>query len=297
MDVLVSAFFHPEQLSRAQRLILWEMRFPRAVLSFLVGAALALSGGVMQGVFHNPLASPYVLGLAGGAAAGAATVIVLGIQDRFPVALAAFLGAVAAVLVVYRLGRRGEAGLSLVLAGVAVGSIFSALTSFLIFLAAGEDRRLAEIVFWTMGSFVRADWARTRLLAPTVAVGLVFLWILGRRINALALGDEGARYLGVNPVQLRRLLLFLTTFLTAAAVSVAGTVGFVGLVAPHLVRLALGPDHRVLLPVAALVGGLLLVWADALARTILSPVELPVGIVTAFLGGPFFLWLVWRREG
>lgn len=275
-------------------LVIWEIRFPRAVLAFLVGAALSLSGAVMQGMFHNPLASPYVLGVAGGAAAGAAGVIVLGLRQVVPVPLGAFSGAVAAVTLVYRLGRGG--GLRLVLAGVAVGSLLSALTSFMLFLAAG-DRRLAEIIFWTMGSFGRADWSRVGLLGAALAPGLLLLWGLARRINALALGDEGARFLGVEPVRLRRLLLFVATSLTALSVSAAGTVGFVGLVAPHLVRLVLGPDHRALLPVAALVGGMILVWADALSRVILAPAELPVGIVTALIGGPFFLWLLRRRLG
>jgi len=287
------ALFHPAA-SPLQGLILWDIRLPRAILSFLVGAALALSGAVMQGMFHNPLASPYILGVAGGAAAGAAGVIAAGIRDIIPVPLGAFLGAIVAVVAVYRLGRGGRTGLGLVLAGVAVGSLLTALTSFMLFLAAG-DRRLAEIIFWTMGSLGRADWPRVGLLSPTVGIGLLFLWVLGRRINALALGDEGARYLGVEPVRLRRLLLFWATLLTAASVFVAGTVGFVGLVVPHLVRLVVGPDHRALLPAAALGGGILLVWADALARVVLAPAELPVGIVTALIGGPFFLWLLRRR--
>jgi iron complex transport system permease protein len=293
---LFRALFHPDEVSRAQRLILWEMRLPRAALAFAVGAALSLSGGVMQGIFHNPLASPYVLGVAGGAAAGAAAVIASGIGETIPVPLGAFLGALGAVAMVYQLGKRGRAGMSLILAGVAVGSLLSAVTSFILFVSAG-DRRLAEIIFWTMGSFVRANWSRVWLLGAAVGPSLVLLWGLGRRINALALGDEGARYLGVDPVRLRRLLLGVTTLLTGASVSVSGTVGFVGLVAPHLVRLLLGPDHRGLLPAAALCGGILLVWADALARTVLAPAELPVGVITAFIGVPFFLWLLWRRSG
>ncbi|RLE31948.1 iron ABC transporter permease [Candidatus Acetothermia bacterium] len=292
---LFSALFHPDEAPRAQRLILWEMRFPRAALAFTVGAALSLSGGVMQGIFHNPLASPYVLGVAGGAAAGAAAVIALGIRETVPVPLGAFLGALGAVALVYQLGKRARAGTALILAGVAVGSLLSAVTSFIIFVSAG-DKRLVEIVFWTMGSFVRADWPRVWLLGAVVGPSLVILWGLARRINALALGDEGAQYVGVDPVRLRRFLLLITTSLTAASVSVCGTVGFVGLVAPHLVRLVLGPDHRGLLPAAALCGGILLVWADALARTVLAPVELPVGVITAFIGGPFFLWLLWRRQ-
>ncbi len=291
----LGALLHPGD-HPLQALIVREIRLPRAALSFLVGAALALSGAVMQGMFHNPLASPYVLGIAGGAAAGAAGVIAAGVRDIVPVPLGAFLGATVAVAAVYRLGRGGRSGLGLVLAGVAAGSLLTALTSFMLFLSAG-DRRLTEIVFWTMGGFGRADWPRVGLLAPAVGAGFLSLWVMGRRMNALALGDEGARYLGVDPVRLRRILLFWSTLLTAASVSVAGTVGFVGLVVPHLVRLVAGPDHRALLPAAALGGGILLVWADALARVVLAPAELPVGIVTALIGGPFFLWLLRRRLG
>lgn len=278
------------------RLIVHGVRLPRVLLGFFVGAALALCGGVMQGLFRNPLASPYLLGVASGASVGAALVIALGWQG--PVALpgGAFLGGALAVALVYRLSQRSgrTSPLSLILAGIALGAIFSAFTSLLIFLSAG-DRRLSEIVFWLMGSLARARWPYLWVMAPLVALGSVAIFAFSRELNALALGEEGARHLGLEPEHLKRLLLGLCTLLVGAAVAFAGTIGFVGLIIPHLVRLLLGPDHRALLPAAALSGGVLLVWADALARVALRPTELPVGIITALMGAPFFLYLLRAR--
>ncbi len=276
-------------------LILREIRLPRVLLGFLVGAALALSGGVMQGLFRNPLASPYVLGIASGASAGAAAAIALGWVGPFRLPLGAFLGGALAVLVVYQLARRGgrSTGYSLILAGVALGAMFAALTGFLIFLTAG-DRRLSEIVFWTMGGLGRARWDYIYFLAPLVVLGAAAVLAFARDLNALALGDDGAFHLGLRPERVRQLLLGLTTALTAGAVAFAGTIGFVGLITPHALRLLLGPDHRTLLPATALAGGTFLVWADAAARTAMSPAELPVGIITALLGAPFFLYLLRR---
>jgi len=244
----------------------------------------------MQGVFRNPLASPYLLGVAGGATAAAAAVVVFGLRSIFPLPLAAFFGGILTAFLAWRLGRTE---LGLILAGIALGAVFSALTSFLLFVAAGQ-RRLEEILFWTMGSLSRADWAGIRLLAPAVVAGTIFLWALARRLDALSLGEEGARYLGLDPRALRRALLATAVFLTSSAVSLTGTIGFVGLVVPHMVRLVLGPSHRRLLPASAFAGGVFLVWADAFARTILAPAELPVGVVTALVGVPFFLFLLRR---
>ncbi len=278
------------------RLIVHEVRLPRVLLGFLVGGALALCGGVMQGLFRNPLASPYVLGIASGASAGAALVIALGWSGPAALPLGAFLGGALAVALVYRLSQRGgrTSPLSLILAGIALGAIFSALTSLLIFLSAG-DRRLSEIVFWLMGSLGRASWPYLWVMAPVVLLGSAAIFASSRELNALALGEEGARHLGLEPERLKRLLLGLCTLLVGAAVAFAGTIGFIGLIIPHLVRLVLGPDHRALLPAAALAGGVLLVWADALARTALRPAELPVGIITALVGAPFFLYLLRAR--
>lgn len=283
------------EVKPSHALIVWDLRLPRALGAALVGAVLAGSGTVMQGVFRNPLASPYLLGIASGASAGAALAIVLRLAG-FWLPLGAFAGGALAVAAVYGLaaGCAGsERGVTLILAGVALGALFSAVTSFSIFLS-GEQ--MPEIVFWIMGSLGRVGWGALAWLAPLALGGLALLLPFMRELNALALGEAGARSLGIDPRRLVRGLLLATTALTAAAVSVAGTIGFVGLITPHALRLLVGPDHRVLLPAAALGGALFLVLADALARTVWAPVELPVGILTAFTGAPFFLYLLLARR-
>ena len=283
----------PGMLDAAHRLIITQIRLPRALTGALIGLILGLSGTVMQGIFRNPLASPYLLGIASGASAGAALVIVLHWQlGGMGLPLGAFLGGALAVISVYRLGvRAGRASpYGLILAGIALGALFSALTSFLITLSSGTQLR--EIVFWLMGGLGRSNWHYLRLLTPVALGGAVLVLALSRDLNALALGETGARHLGIEPERLRRFLLALVTLLTGAAVAISGTIGFVGLITPHALRLIVGPDHRLLLPATALAGAAFLVLSDTLARTLLSPVELPVGIITAFVGAPFFLYLL-----
>ncbi len=280
-------------------LIIHQIRLPRVLLGFLVGLSLALSGGAMQGLFRNPLASPYVLGVASGSSAGAAAVIALGLRGPLALPLGAFLGGSLAVVLVYRLAQTKagrSSGFGLILAGVALGAAFAAVTSFLIFLTAG-DRRLSEILFWTMGGLGRANWRYVWALLPVVILGIIFLQASARELNALALGEEGAQHLGIEPERLKKILLGVTTLLTSTAVAFAGTIGFVGLITPHVMRLLLGPDHRALLPATALAGGIFLVWADAAARTVMRPAELPLGIITALIGAPFFLYLLRTRTG
>ena len=280
-------------LDAAHRLIITQIRLPRALTGALIGLILGLCGTVMQGIFRNPLASPYLLGVASGASAGAALVIVLHWQlGGMGLPLGAFLGSTLAVISVYRLGMRAgrTSPYGLILAGIALGALFSALTSFLITLSSGTQLR--EIVFWLMGGLGRSNWHYLRLLIPVALGGAALVLALSRDLNALALGETGARHLGIEPEQLRRFLLALVTLLTGAAVAISGTIGFVGLITPHALRLIVGPDHRLLLPAAALAGAAFLVLSDTLARTLLSPVELPVGIITAFVGAPFFLYLL-----
>jgi iron complex transport system permease protein len=196
--------------------------------------------------------------------------------------------------IVYGLARtrdRRASIFTLILAGVAVGALFSAVTGFAIFLST-HGERLADLVFWIMGGLGRATWGSVAVLTPVTMVGTVWIASLGRHLNALALGEEGAYHLGVDPVRVPRLLLVLTTLLTAASVAYAGTIGFVGLIVPHILRLLLGPDHRTLVPASAIGGGIFLVTADIAARTLMRPIEIPVGILTAFLGAPFFLYLL-----
>lgn len=296
-EALAAVFGHGAGGEAFQAVIVRQVRLPRVLLGFLVGFSLSLSGTVMQGLFHNPLASPYVLGVASGATAGAAGVIALGFGGPVALPVGAFLGGSVVVALVWRIARTRSgrtSPLGLILAGVALGTLFTALTSFLLFVTAG-DRRLSEILFWTMGGLSRASWRYLGAMLPVAAAGAVVLQLVSRELNALALGDEGAFHLGVAPERLRRLLLGVGTLLASTAVACAGTIGFVGLVTPHVMRLLLGPDHRVLVPAAALAGGIFLVWADALARVAMQPAELPLGIVTAFFGVPFFLYLLRTR--
>lgn len=293
----LGSLFGGDVANPIHRVIVGQLRAPRALLAFLVGAALAVSGVIMQGLFRNPLASPYILGVASGASTGAALAIVLASSAILYLPLGAFLGASIAVLIVYALarGRRGRTSIFvLILAGVAVGSLFSAITSFLLYLSSGGEK-LADVLFWILGGLGRASWSSVLILAPIVAIGLAGALFVARDLNVLALGEEGAGHVGVNSAALTRWLLLLTTVLTAAAVSMAGTIGFIGLVVPHAFRMLVGPDHRRLIPVAALGGGCFLIWADMIARTAFAPAELPVGVITAFLGAPFFLYLLKTR--
>ncbi len=276
--------------------ILLDVRLPRVLLGMLVGWALALSGGVMQGIFRNPLADPYLLGIASGASAGAALTIALGLE-RWPFALpaGAFLGAWIVVLLVYRVSGSGSHAVrfdnyTLILTGVALAALFSAVTSFLIFTAQSEDLR--KIVFWLMGGLGAPRWPYVAPLLALTVLGTLALLLFSRELNALALGEPMARHLGANPETLKKGLLLVVTLLTASAVAVAGTIGFVGLIVPHAIRLIVGPDHSRLLPSSALAGAAFLVLCDTAARTVLAPAELPVGIITALWGAPFFLYLL-----
>lgn len=278
--------------------IVRDLRLPRAVLGALVGTALALAGTTFQALLRNPLAEPYVLGVAGGAALGAVAVIGSGWADLAPwlVPAGALLGAFAAIALVLRVARVGGRGLdvrALLLAGVVVGVFCNACLLLLLSLQRGEAFR--EAVFWMMGSLAGAGWAASGWLAlATLPVGAL-LWILARPFDLLAVGEDSARHLGV-PVARVRLVAYLgASFLTAAAVAACGAIGFVGLFVPHAARLLWGGGHRRLLPAAALLGAAFLPLADTLARTLVAPAELPLGVITAFVGVPFFV-IVMRRQ-
>jgi len=278
--------------------ILTQIRLPRVLLAALVGGALGLCGALMQGLFRNPLADPYLLGIASGATAGAAVVIALHLDIHWgAVPLGAFVGGVLAVGIVYRIAQTRWAQLdnyALILSGVALAALFSAVTSFLLFYSgASQDAR--RLIFWILGGLGGAQWVYVFGLLGTLIIAGTVLMLFARDLNALALGEEMAAHLGIEPRYLRRVLLIAVTALTAVAVAVSGTIGFVGLIVPHILRLIVGPDHRVLLPASALGGAILLTLCDTLARTVLAPAELPIGIITALLGAPFFLFLLRRR--
>jgi iron complex transport system permease protein len=281
-----------------QASILLSIRLPRTVVGLLVGAALGLAGAALQGIFRNPLADPSVIGTSSGAAVGAVAAIVLTPASVGVVAVpvAAFAGGLAAAALVYVTARhagRTEV-VTLVLTGIAVNALGFACVGLAQHVA--DDDQLRSIVFWLLGSLAGSLWRDAAATAPLIALGLVLVPRWWRTLDLLALGEREARHLGADPERARTVLVTLTALLTGAAVSVAGIIGFVGLVVPHLLRLAVGPGHRVLLPASALGGAILLLAADLVARTVAAPAELPLGVVTAFLGAPCFLSLLRRTR-
>ena len=272
-----------------------QVRLPRVILAALVGASLAGAGALYQALFRNPLADPYILGVSSGAGLGAMAAFVLtagATALRFgAVPIAAFTGALLTMLLVVRLASsRGRLeATSLLLAGVAISYTLSALTSFLMVYA---RQQMAVIVYWMMGGLSAASWQYVAMITPMFVLGIIVPLLSTRELNLMLLGDERAGHLGLSVERFKLVMLAAASLLTAAAVAVSGLIGFVGLMVPHMVRLVLGPDHRSLLPASLLAGATVLVLADLAARTVLAPVEIPVGIVTAVLGGPFFVMLL-----
>jgi iron complex transport system permease protein len=279
--------------------IVWQIRLPRVLLAALVGASLALAGVAYQGLFRNPLADPYLLGVASGAGFGAALVIAFSLSvplvAGLSVPLAAFGCALITVGLVLMLARQGNTVplVSLILAGVVIGSSLAAATSFIML---GARENAAGILAWLLGSFALSSWSKIASVLPLILVAGLAIWLSSRALNLMQLGEEQAQQLGLPVEAFKYGLIVVATLATAAAVSVAGIIGFVGLMVPHAVRLAVGPDHRTLVPMAALWGALFMVLADLLARTVISPAELPVGVITALVGGPFFLYLLRRQQ-
>ena len=279
--------------------ILWDIRLPRVATAGLVGASLAMAGATYQGLFRNPLAEPYLLGIAGGAGLGATVVLTAKVPVHFNgvsvLPIAAFAGALIAGTVSYSIAKRSD-GLplgTLILAGVAVASLTAAVTSLLIIRSSPDVKPLLG---WLLGGFIGSQWKHTLMILPYVALGSLVTLSYGRVLNLLQTSEEEAQYMGVNVHRIKLILIGAASLVTAAAVSVGGLIGFVGLIAPHAVRLAWGHDYRTLLPMSIFVGAGFLIVADLVARLAVSPGELPVGVVTAFCGAPFFLYLI-RRGG
>jgi iron complex transport system permease protein len=288
----------PDKYPVTHQTIIYRVRMPRVLLASLVGGALAAVGTALQGLFKNPMADPFVIGVSSGAALGATVAIVTGLSvalGLWALPLAAFLGALLATGVVYQVARVGNnlPVHNLLLAGIALSSFMSALMSFILLF---NNRELHQVVYWMLGSFAGKDWSHVRVTGVIVLSGITALWVFAKDLNAMLFGEETARHLGIDTERAKKLLLVIASFTVAAAVSVSGTIGFVGLIVPHIVRLIVGPDHRILLPAAALAGGAFLVAADTFARIALVPAEIPVGIITAFFGGPFFIYLLRRKK-
>ena len=288
------------------RIILWEVRLPRIAMGALVGAALAVSGAVMQGLFRNPLADPGIVGVSAGAGLGAITAIVLGgllppalqsLIGIYTVPLAAFVGGWASVLLLYGVATRGgrTSVATMLLAGIALGALSGAVSGLMVYAA--DDQQLRDLTFWGLGSLAGATWAKLATAAPIIGLALLAATTLGRGLNGLALGEATALHLGIPVQRTKTLAILCVAGATGAAVAVSGGIGFVGIVVPHLLRLATGPDHGPLLINSALLGASLLLGADILSRLLIAPAELPIGIVTAVLGAPVFLWILLRRRG
>ncbi len=278
--------------------VLWDIRFPRVALAVLVGASLGCAGASMQGTFSNPLAEPGIVGVSLGAVVGAVGSIVLGLTffGTWSLAAAAFVGGLVTVVAVYlasRSGGRTEV-VTLILTGIAVNALMGAIVGLLTFFS--TDAELRSITFWTLGSVAQATWPKVAAIAPLAILGIVLAVTQSRKLDLLTLGERSARHLGVSVERLRVVMLVIVAILTAAATAVSGVILFVGLVIPHLVRMVAGPSHRLLLPASALGGAVILVVGDLIARTIVEPSEVPLGVLTSLVGAPFFFWLLRRTR-
>lgn len=281
---------------------LWQVwltvRLPRVLLAVVVGCALASSGVVMQGLFRNPLADPGLLGISSGAALAVALTIVMPFSLPPLLALyshmiSAFVGSLAISLIVFTLSRFGHGGLSrLLLAGIAINALCGAAVGVLTYIS--DDQQLRQFSLWSMGSLGQAQWPTLAVASSLILPACIATFFMSRRLNILQLGEEDAHYLGVNVRRTQLQLLLLSALLVGAAVAVSGVIGFIGLVIPHLLRMRIGADHRWLLPGSAMAGACLLLLADTLARTLVAPAEMPVGLITSIIGGPYFLWLILR---
>ncbi|TFG63770.1 MAG: iron ABC transporter permease, partial [Spirochaetales bacterium] len=293
---LLSNFVTTEGIQANHQVIMYQIRLPRILLAMFVGIGLSASGVMYQGLFRNPMADPYIIGISSGATLGASIAMCLGVTSKIPgvsgIVIGAFAGALAVSFVVFNISRTKGGYLSvltLLLSGIAIGSLCSAATSF-IMLTGGEDSH--RIIFWIMGSISSAVWQQVMVVVPVVTAGCIAFFFFTRSLNILAFGEQRAKQLGIPVNRVKTIVVVIASVVVAAVVSVSGIIGFIGLIVPHMVRLVTGPDNRVLLPVSVFAGGVTLLLADTLARTVLVPRELPVGIITALLGTPFFIYLL-----
>ena len=299
LDDLLLAVISPESLKMSSKIILFDLRLPRILLAVMVGASLSLAGGGLQGILRNPLADPYIIGTSAGASLGATIAIVAHVPDIFPflssVYLMAFCGAVVAMLAVYKLAKIGNKLPieNFLLSGVIVGSFVGSLVSFLLVFAREDTHR---VVLWMVGSLAMANWQSLLMSLPHFIVGVIILLSCASDLNILGMGEEKAQSLGVNVERIKIWVILACALVTASSVAATGMIGFVGLIVPHITRLIVGPDHRLLLPMVAINGAIFLILSDTVARVILSPQELPVGILTAMLGAPFFFWISKRKD-
>ncbi len=280
-------------------IIIGQIRLPRVILSLLVGASLAIAGVLFQGIIQNPMVDPYIIGISAGAGTGVMLSYILGLQINFlffnTVPLFAFAGAIITVFAVYRLAKVGNKlpVMTFLLAGVALSFILNSVMSFLMII---KSDNLQQIIYWLMGSLAGSSWQDIYMILPYFLFSLLVIIFYLHDLNIILLGEENAKYLGVEVEKTKKILLTFASLITAGAVSVSGSIGFIGLVIPHIARLLVGPDHRKLLPLATIFGGIFLLISDTMARTLLSPLEIPVGIITALAGGPYFIFLLRKNS-
>ena len=286
---------------KGTELIIWEIRFSRVILAFLVGASLALAGAAFQGLLRNTLADPYTIGVSSGASLGAVAVMFLQVPSTLLwgytqpiVAIVCGVLTLVIVLMITNITNGKTGNETIILAGIIISSFFSAIISLLIALTPRED--ISNILYWTMGSVAMRGWGHVQLILPFFIIGLVLVLYHYRELNAMALGEQSARFIGMDVQKKKRLILIGASILTGSSVAVSGAIGFVGLVIPHLVRLLVGSNHRFVLPFSLMFGGAYLVLADLLARTVIAPKELPIGVVTALIGSPVFALLLIRQR-
>ncbi len=311
IEIPLTALWAPNSQSASaeamrNEIVLYDIRLPRVVLGALVGGALAISGAVLQGLFRNPLADPGIVGVSAGAGLGAASFIVLGTTTLAPITailgiyavpVAAFVGGLATTYLLYRIGTRGgiTSIATLLLAGIALGALTGAATGLLVNVA--DDQQLRDLNFWGLGSLAGASWEKILAAAPLIGGSMIAVLFLTRGLNALMMGEAAAFHVGIKVQRLKNIAIICVAAATGASVAVSGGIGFVGIVVPHLLRLTIGADYRYLLPASGLLGASLLILADTVSRTIVAPAELPIGIITAVTGAPFFLWILLRKKG
>ena len=292
---IIQDYIDVSHIAKSHQTIIWSIRLPRVLLGVIVGASLSMAGATFQGMFKNPMADPYVIGISSGAALGATIAITLKISSKFlnmpSTSIFAFIGALATVFVVYNIARtRNKVQITtLLLAGIAVGQFLTAIMSMLMVI---YSKDMAKIIYWTMGSLSGKGWGPLLGISLPTIISMILINLFSRDLNIMLTGEESAQSLGVDVEKTKIYILVLGTFMTSMVVSVSGIIGFVGLIIPHIVRILIGPDHRILLPASALTGGIFMIFADTIARTVISPVEIPVGIITALFGGPFFIYLL-----
>lgn len=296
---IIQDYIDISDIAFSHQTIIWAIRLPRVLLGVLVGASLSMAGAAFQGMFKNPMADPFVIGISSGAALGATLAIILRASISFigvsTISIFAFIGAMITVLIVYNIAKvKNKVPITtLLLSGIAIGQFLTAIMSFLMVVYSND---MSKIIYWTMGSLAGKGWEPMLKISIPVIVSIILLNFFSRDLNIMLTGEESAKSLGINVERTKVYILILGTFMVSMVVSVSGIIGFVGLIIPHIVRIIIGPDHRILLPVSGLVGGIFMIFSDTLARTIISPVEIPVGIITALFGGPFFLYLLKKKK-